>query len=553
MVKDLILKEAKNYEKEMIQFMRDLIAIPGESCKEEKVIKRIKAEMEKVGFDEVMIDKMGNIIGRIGDGKTKIMMDAHIDTVGIGDRTAWKIDPYKGEHKDGVIYGRGASDQRAAMVSMVYAGAIIKDLKLKDDYTLYVTGTCQEEDCDGLPLLHMIRDEKKIVPDFVVITEPTNLNVYRGHRGRMEIKVVTKGLSCHGSAPERGVNAVYKMMPIVEGIEKLNDKLAPNKFLGKGTITVSKIECQTPSLCAVPDECTIYIDRRLTAGEDMKLAVSQIQKIVDATSHSKDARVEVLQYSEKSWTGLTVGQEKYYPTWVLPEEHVLTQSLAKAAEIATGHKTKIDKWTFSTNGVASMGRLGIPTIGFGPAHEVYAHSINDQVPVDHLVKAAATYALFPEIFVKMLAEEIKAGKNPKKVVMEVEAEAPAEKASKAKRGPGRPAAKAADKKKAGRPAAKKAGRPAKAIVAKAEKAPKKRGRKPAAEKAPKASKKAVKAPKASRTLDDVLKLLNFGGASEKKPGPKPAKKAGRPAKKTTAKAKPAVKKSGRKPGRPAKK
>jgi len=270
----------------------------------------------------------------------------------------------------------------------------------------------------------------------------------------------------------------------------------------------------------------------------MKLAVSQIQKIVDATSHSKDARVEVLQYSEKSWTGLTVGQEKYYPTWVLPEEHVLTQSLAKAAEIATGHKTKIDKWTFSTNGVASMGRLGIPTIGFGPAHEVYAHSINDQVPVDHLVKAAATYAPFPEIFVKMLAEAIKAGKDPKKVVMEVEAEAPAEKTPKAKRGPGRPAAKAASKKKAGRPAKKaaakkKAGRPAKkAVAAKAAAAPKKRGRKPAAEKAPKASKKAVKAPKASRTLDDVLKLLNFSGA---------------PAKKT------AAKKAGRKPGRPAKK
>ncbi len=553
MSKELILKEAKNYENDMIRFMRDLIAIPGESCKEENVIRRIKTEMEKVGFDEIMIDKMGNIIGRIGDGQTKIMMDAHIDTVGIGDRTAWKIDPYNGEFKDGIIYGRGASDQRAAMVAMVYAGAIIKNLKLKDDYTLYVTGTCQEEDCDGLPLLHMIRDEKKIVPDYVVITEPTNLNVYRGHRGRMEIKVVTKGLSCHGSAPERGVNAVYKMMPIVEGIEKLNDSLAPNKFLGKGTITVSKIECKTPSLCAVPDECTIYIDRRLTAGEDMKLAVSQIQKIVSATAHSKDARVEVLQYEEKSWTGLTVGQEKYYPTWVLPEDHVLTQAMAKSAEIATGHKTKIDKWTFSTNGVASMGRLGIPTIGFGPAHEVYAHSINDQVPVEHIVKAAAVYAMFPEIFTKMLAEEIKAGKDPKKVVMEVEAEAPAEKTVKAKRGPGRPPAKAVAKKKAGRPA-KKAGRPAKKAAAKVEKAPKKRGRKPAAEKAVKVSKKIEKQPKTSRTLDDVLKLLNIGVTSEKtakkagrKPGPKPAKKAGRPAKKTVAKI------AGRRPGRPAKK
>ena len=398
-----VLQEAKNYEKDLIKFMRDLIAIPGESCLEGPVVKRIEEEMKKVGFDEVKIDKMGNIIGRIGKGKTKIMMDAHIDTVGIGDRSAWKIDPYKGDMKDGIIYGRGATDQRGGMVSMVYAGAIIKKLKLEDDYTLYVTGTCQEEDCDGLPLLHMIRDTKEVVPDFVVITEPTNLGVYRGHRGRMEMKVVTKGVSCHGSAPDRGVNAVYKMMPIINGIEKLNQGgLKDDKFLGKGTITVSKIECQTPSLCAVPDECTVYIYRRMTVGETAESLVAEIQKIID-DNKVKDAKVEILQYEVKSWTGLTVGQEKFYPTWVLPEDHNLTKAAVKSAEIALGEKPRVDKWTFSTNGVASMGRLNIPTIGFGPANEIYAHSINDQVPVDHLVKATAFYACFP----KNLLNELK--------------------------------------------------------------------------------------------------------------------------------------------------
>ncbi len=396
MQREQLMNAAKEFETDIIKFMRELIAIPGESCKEELVIKRIETEMKKVGFDEVIIDKMGNIIGRIGNGKTKIMMDAHIDTVGIGDRNAWKIDPYKGDMKDGVIYGRGATDQRGGMVSMVYAAAMIKKLNLEGDYTLYVTGTCQEEDCDGLPFLHMIRDSKTITPDFVVITEPTNLGVYRGHRGRMEMKVVTKGVSCHGSAPERGVNAVYKMMPIVAGIEKLNQGgLKDDPFLGRGTITVSKIECQTPSLCAVPDECTIYIDRRLTVGETIETSVAEIQKIIDSTSASKDAKVEVLQYEEKSWTGLTVGQEKYYPTWVLPESHPLTQAAVAAAEIALGEKPRVDKWTFSTNGVASMGRMNIPTVGFGPANEIYAHSIDDQVPVDHLLKAAVFYAAFP--------------------------------------------------------------------------------------------------------------------------------------------------------------
>ncbi|MCX5774978.1 MAG: M20/M25/M40 family metallo-hydrolase, partial [Firmicutes bacterium] len=158
-----------------------------------------KAEMEKVGFDSVKIDKMGNILGYIGHGKHLIAMDAHIDTVGIGDIKNWSFDPYKGYEDDKTLGGRGASDQEGGMASMVYAGKIIKDLHLEDDYTLLVTGTVQEEDCDGLPWQYII-EEDKVRPEFVVITEPTSCRIYRGHRGRMEIKVSTHGISCHGSA-----------------------------------------------------------------------------------------------------------------------------------------------------------------------------------------------------------------------------------------------------------------------------------------------------------------------------------------------------------------
>lgn len=382
-------KAVLRYKKDMTAFARDLIRIPSFSMKEGALVERIQKEMIKAGFDRIRIDAMGNIIGFIGNGKKKIMVDAHIDTVGIGDRTAWKIDPFGGVLKNGVIYGRGATDQKLSMVSMVYAGKMIKELGLAGDFTYMAVGSVMEEDCDGLPLLHLINKEK-IRPDFVVLTEPTNLAVYRGHRGRMEMKVVTKGRSCHASAPERGDNAVVKMSDIIRQITELNKKLKKDKFLGKGTVAVTSVECKTPSLNAVPDECTIYLDRRLTLGETLRSSVAEIKRL--PAVRKAGAKVEVLDYDAVAWTGLRVGQEKYFPTWVLPENHKLVQAGIRAGRAALGKAPVVDKWVFSTNGVATAGRLGIPTIGFGPSNEIYAHTVNENMPVAHLLKAAVFYA-----------------------------------------------------------------------------------------------------------------------------------------------------------------
>lgn len=394
-----VVELSKKYRDDMTKFLRDMVRIPSTSCNEEKVVLRIKEEMEKVGFDEVTIDKMGNILGRIGNGKTIIAMDAHIDTVDVGDADLWEVDPFEGALKDGVIYGRGASDQEGGMASMVYAGKIIKELGLEGDYTLYVTGTVMEEDCDGLCWQYII-EQDKLKPDFVVSTEPTNLNIYRGHRGRMEMTVTTKGFSCHGSAPERGVNAVYKMVPIIKGIEDLNERLQPDaeNFLGKGTVTVTQIFFKSPSQCAVPDECTIQLDRRLTTGETIDTAVAEIKALPGA----EDAIVEVLTYAQPAYTGLVYPTEKYYPTWVIPEDHTLVQSAKEVFEDLFGKAPKIDKWVFSTNGIATCGKFKIPTIGFGPANEIYAHTPKDQCPVEDLVKACEFYTMLPQILLKNL-------------------------------------------------------------------------------------------------------------------------------------------------------
>lgn len=388
----MIRKMADQYADAMTAFLRDLVAIPSFSAGEKAVALRIKKEMQKVGFDRAFIDDYGSVIGRIGNGSPCLVFDGHIDTVGVADPKAWAFDPFKGKVEKGFIWGRGASDNKAASVVQVYAAKILKELFGKNfPGTIYVVGSVQEEACDGLALGHALQHSIKQKVDGVVLGECTGCAIYRGHRGRMEIMVSTSGVSCHASAPERGVNAVYKMAPLIKDIEKLNQRLKNDPFLGKGTIAVTKIECDTDSINCVPYACRIYMDRRLTKGETKDLAVRQIKSLPSA----KGAKVEVLKFDEPSYTGMTLKTEKYYPTWVLPEKHKLVQGAAAAYRALFNRAPKIDKWTFSTNGVSSMGQLGIPTIGFGPSEERFAHTNQDKCAIKDLRIACAFYAALP--------------------------------------------------------------------------------------------------------------------------------------------------------------
>jgi len=387
-----ILAQARHHERNVAGFLRDLIAIKSVSSQEEAVIRRIEREMIASGFDEVRIDPMGNILGRIGSGPRVLAFDAHVDTVDVGNPANWTVDPFTGDERDGIIYGRGACDMKGALASIVYGGRIIKDLGLEGDVTLWVVGSVQEEDCDGLCWQYII-NEGKLRPEAVVITEPTNLAIYRGHRGRMEIEVRTSGVSCHGSAPERGVNAVYKMAPIVADIEKLNGRLGGEPFLGRGTVTIAEIRSTSPSLCAVADSATIHLDRRLAATDTLESAVREIEELPSVKAAG--AQVVVLDYAVPSWRGLTYPTKKYYPTWLLAEDHPLLQVAVGTYDELFGEAPEISRWVFSTNGVAVMGMHGIPCIGFGPGNEVFAHMATEQIPVEHLVKAAAWYAAFP--------------------------------------------------------------------------------------------------------------------------------------------------------------
>ena len=423
-----IKQAAENAKSEMSRFLREMISHPSESCEEEGVVRCIKAEMEKVGFDKVEIDGLGNVIGWMGEGEKIIAIDSHVDTVGIGNRANWKEDPYKGYETDEIIYGRGGSDQEGGMAAAVYGAKIMKDMHLiPEGYRLMVVGSVMEEDCDGLCWQYIVNKEH-IRPEFVISTEPTDGGIYRGHRGRMEIRVDVKGVSCHGSAPERGDNAIYKMADIIADVRALNNngcddstqirglvkmldpKYNPDhyedaRFLGRGTCTVSQIFYTSPSRCAVADSCAISIDRRMTAGETWDTCLDEIRSLPSVKKYGDDVKVSMYMYSRPSWKGTVYETEAYFPTWINKESAAHVKALIDAHKALFGDRRRspesqreirnrplTDKWTFSTNGVSIQGRYGIPCVGFGPGAESPAHAPNEITWKQDLVDCAAMYA-----------------------------------------------------------------------------------------------------------------------------------------------------------------
>lgn len=386
-------KLAQKYQDYTAENLSKLIQKKSLSTQEKDAANELQRQMKEAGFDEVRIDKLGNVIGRIGNGKKIVAIDGHIDTVDLGNLDNWDFDPLGGEIKDGFVHGRGSVDQKGGPVAAVTAGKILKELGLTNDITLYVTGTVMEEDCDGLCWKYLV-EEEKLKPDAVIITEPTNLNIYRGHRGRMEMNAEFFGVSSHGSAPERGKNAIYMASKAALEVEKLHERLMYDDFLGKGSVTVTEFISNSPSLCAVSDYAKIHMDRRLTWGEDRELALSQVNEIIK----EMNAKAFLLNYKAKAYTGFEYGMEKYYPTWKLEEDHPLVQKGVDVYKSLFEQNPKVDKWTFSTNGVTINGYYKIPAIGFGPGDEVLAHAPNEKVPVEHLVKASAFYALFALIY-----------------------------------------------------------------------------------------------------------------------------------------------------------
>lgn len=351
---------------------------------------RIRREMENLGYDDVLCDGSGSVIGVLGNGPYHILFDSHMDTVAVTDETKWTYPPFGGEIHDGKIYGRGASDMKGSLAASVYAGALMKKNGALDGKTVYISCSALEEDYDGEGTYQAIT-ENNLKLDAVVICEPTHLKISVGQRGRSVFCIHTQGVSAHGAAPEKGVNAVYKMAEIIDRIHNLSDRLMQREGM-HGSIVLSKIESTQVSVNAVPDSCTIYIDRRTTMEEDEAYLTKEMDELVAGT----DATWEVYDVTGESYKGNPVLLHSLLPAWEIKEEHPLAKGAMACYEALFAEKPELYYWDFSTNGVATAGKLHIPTIGFGAGIEKMAHQTDEYCPVEDIIQACEYFSRLPQ-------------------------------------------------------------------------------------------------------------------------------------------------------------
>jgi putative selenium metabolism hydrolase len=375
---------------DLVAFLQDLVRIPSTSTKEKALAERLAEEMRQVGFPKVRQDRIGNVIGCLGNSAgPRLIYNGHMDTVSVSDPASWTHDPFGAQIEGGVLYGLGACDMKGSLAAMVYGAKVLIDAGIPLAGELCLVGIVQEEPCEGFAMQVLV-EEEEIKPDFVILGEPTNLQISRGQRGRTEMKVTIRGRSCHASTPEQGRNAIYDAARLIFGIELLAPQLADDPFLGRGSIAVTQIESSAASRNAIPDTCTFYIDRRLTLGETEAKALAEIQGII--AREGVAAKVNVTEYQATSYTGYECRAKEYYPPWALDQDHPLVQVTARAIRETLGYRPRIGQWAFSTDGVYTMGRANIPTVGFGPGEERFAHTADDQTRLADVVAAARVYA-----------------------------------------------------------------------------------------------------------------------------------------------------------------
>ncbi len=385
---------------DLAAFLRDLVRTPSFSTQEGAAAERIVAEMTRLGFRDAHIDRIGNVVGWIGPGRGPLLMlNAHIDTVKVSDPETWSHDPLGAEVENGVLYGLGACDMKGGLAAMVYGAKLVRDagVALKGD--IVVACVVQEERCEGLGTRILV-EEEGIRPDWVVLGEPTNLNVNRGQRGRLEMRLIARGRSAHAASPDLGENAIYTAARLVFGLELLAEQLADDEFLGPGTLAVTDITSNASSRNAVPDRCELIIDRRLTLGENETKALAEVQRVI--AREGVEAEVEVTEYHTTSYTGYACRAREFYPAWVMAEDHPLIATAVHAAQAQLKRRPQVSCWNFSTEGVYTAGVAGIPTVGFGPGAEQQAHTADEHIRLADVYAAAEVYA---QLAIELLGKE----------------------------------------------------------------------------------------------------------------------------------------------------
>ncbi len=388
-VSELLRGRVAEQRDAMITLLHDLVAIPSFDGNIRDVAARVEQELRALGFEGIRYAPYGDLVARVGRGTRILLYDSHLDTVGVGDPSEWRHGPYSGAIENGFMFGRGTVDEKGSTPPMIYGLAIARDLGLLEGFTAYYFGSI-EEWCEGLSA-RVFYEERQIHPDFVVIGEPTDLHVYRGQKGRAEFRVTAKGRSAHGGMPWLGDNAVYKMANVIRAIQGLDDRMKQDPFLGRGSIAVTHVESRESSFNAVPDRCSIVLDRRLTLGETVEEALVQVRALLPSPG---DFELEVLRYNRPSYNGYRREVEQVFPSWAFDENHPIIRAALKTSQ-AVGLDLTTGNWSFSTNGAFWAGVAHIPSVGFGPGEESVVHTVDEHIRVDDVVRAAEWYALLP--------------------------------------------------------------------------------------------------------------------------------------------------------------
>lgn len=383
-----------NQEKQdkVIELCQNLVKQQSYSGQEAGVVSELKAFFDANGFDEVIVDDYGNVIGHIKGNRPgkKLLFDGHIDTVPVTDPTVWNHDPFGGEIDDGKIYGRGTSDMKGAVAAMASAAAnFAKDTGKDFAGDIYVAGVVHEECFEGVAARSI---SGRIAPDYVVIGEASQLNLKIGQRGRAEIVVETFGKPAHSANPEKGINAVYKMSKVIDAIRGLEPTSHP--VLGKGILELTDIKSSPyPGASVVPEYCRATYDRRLLVGETKESVLKPINDLLDklmAEDSELKAKASYAVGTEQCYTGNTITGERFFPGWLYSKEDGFVQDTL-AEMRAAGFDPEITQYNFCTNGSHYAGEAGIKTIGLGPSPENLAHTIDEYIEVEQLTKVTEAY------------------------------------------------------------------------------------------------------------------------------------------------------------------
>jgi putative selenium metabolism hydrolase len=389
---------------DLIKFTQEIVRIPSVTGSEGEVAKAVLAKLQEIGVDETWIDGIGNVVGVLrGQGRgPNIMLNSHLDIVPAGRVENWKYEPFGAQiDGEGNIRGRGTVDIKGGLAAHLFAIKVMKDLRdlgtgLPGD--LLFSAVVYEEAAEMFGMEYLCKTtlpEKGLTFDLCFLGEPTNGHVILGHRGKVEIVVTTRGVTAHSSTPWAGINALAKMVPVLDCIfNKMCLNMPSHPDLGQASITVTNLICRPGALSITPDECEISIDRRYVPGETLITIVAEFEALFEEIKKGDpqfEASVRVRTFHEKSYTGYEKDVQKHHPVWCIEQNHPFVEKTVQALK-KVGQPAEFGYWKFGTDGSMTAGLMGIPTIGFSWADERLAHTPEEHIPIKALVDTTVGYA-----------------------------------------------------------------------------------------------------------------------------------------------------------------